>query len=91
MTAFRTTLLRATGQKVDSFNLHKLPSVLGKINRGDWRFHDPNTLPQRMTSLSLLACSYAFTSEMYSDFAIGVQFRSRGRNAGQSVHQAGYL
>ena len=61
------------------------------MNRGDWRFHYPNTLLQRMTSLSLLACSFDFTAEMYSDFAIGVQFRSRGRNAGQSAHQAGYL
>ena len=44
-----------------------------------------------MASLSLLACSYAFTAEMYLDIAIGVQFRNRGRNAGQSAHQAGYL
>ena len=42
-------------------------------SRGDWRFHYPNTLPRRMTSLSLLACSYAFTAEMYSDFAESFQ------------------
>jgi len=47
--------------------------VLGKNSRGDWRFHYPNTLPQRMTSLSLLACSYVFTAEMYSDFAESFQ------------------
>ena len=47
--------------------------VLGKMNRGDWRFHYPNTLPQRMTSLSLLACSYKFTAEMYSNFAESFQ------------------
>ncbi len=74
MTAFRTTLLHAAGQKVDSFNLDKLPSVSGKMNRGDWRLHYPNTFPQRMTSLSLLACSYEFTAEMYSDF--GESFQS---------------
>ncbi len=43
--------------------------VLGKMNRGDWRIHYPNTLPQRMTSLSLLACSFDFSAEMVSDFA----------------------
>jgi len=37
--------------------------------RDDWRFHYPNTLPQRMTSLSLLACSFDFSAEMVSDFA----------------------
>ena len=47
--------------------------MLGKMNRGDWRFHYPNTHPQRMTSLSLLACSYAFTAEMYLDFAKSFQ------------------
>jgi len=47
--------------------------VLGKNSRGDWRFHYPNTLPQRMTSLSLLACSYVFTAEMYLDFAESFQ------------------
>ena len=46
---------------------------LGNVSRGDWRFHDPNTLPQWMTSLSLLACSFAFTAEMYSDFAESFQ------------------
>ena len=35
MTAFRTPLLHAAGQKVDSFNLDKLPSVSGKISRGN--------------------------------------------------------
>ena len=58
---------------MDSFNLNRLPSVLGKMNRGDGRFHYPNTLPQRMTTLSLLACYHAFTAEMYSDFAESFQ------------------
>ena len=59
----------------DERNVPKTPEqgVLGKNSRGDWRFHYPNTLPQRMTSLSLLACSYVFTAEMYLDFAESFQ------------------
>ena len=59
----------------DELSVLTTPSdgVSGKMNRGDWRFHYPNTLPQRMTSLSLLACSFAFTAKMYSDFAKSFQ------------------
>ncbi len=44
-----------------------------RVQAGDWRFQCPNTLPQRMTSLFPLACSYVFTAEMYSDFAESFQ------------------
>ena len=64
----------------DELSVLTTPSdgVSGKMNRGDWRFHYPNTLPQRMTSLSLLACSFAFTAEMYSDFAESFQAWTAG-------------
>ena len=67
----------------DELSVLTTPSdgVSGKMNRGDWRFHYPNTLPQRMTSLSLLACSFAFTAEMYSDFAESFQAWTADRHA----------
>jgi hypothetical protein len=47
----------------------KAVMVSGKKNGRYWRYHLPDTLPQRMNSLSLLACSYHFTAEMYLDFS----------------------
>jgi hypothetical protein len=47
--------------------------LFGKMNRGDWRFHYPNTRLLSMGSLSLLACSFAFTAKMYLDFAKSFQ------------------
>jgi len=43
-----------------------------------------------MTFLSPLACSFDVTAEMVLDIAIGVQFRCKGRNAGQ-VRTSGSL
>ena len=63
--------------RVNSVSLNTIPNG----HRRDWRFHYPNTLPQRMTSLSLLACSYAFTAEMYLDFAESFQAWLTDRHA----------